>query len=227
VFADMHDGDKKEVTISGSALTIKPSGNNQTWKVTATLDTDTCDALVDFDVPGKPNPPPVKLLMRFWSGIGDVEMSGREKATFEFTDPSGKLASPATPLNSWLAVDSLGRVAGEACPETLRAIYADMHDGDRKAVKIEGGKITITPSGNNQTWVVEASLDSRCSAMINFRVPGKPSPPPVDLRMALWHLRSGSAKKLSWEFTDPSGTLAQSGFPLNAWLQLPLGALFF
>merc|ERR1711971_205745 len=42
IYADMHDGDKKEITISGASMTIKPSGNNQTWMVKAALDTKSC-----------------------------------------------------------------------------------------------------------------------------------------------------------------------------------------
>jgi len=37
-YADMHDGDKKEITISGTSLLIRPSGNNQTWEVKSELD---------------------------------------------------------------------------------------------------------------------------------------------------------------------------------------------
>merc|ERR1712139_342846 len=64
VYADMHDGDKKEVTISGRSMTIKPSGNNQTWIVKSQWDTKSCSAIINFNVPGKPNPPPFNLKAR-------------------------------------------------------------------------------------------------------------------------------------------------------------------
>jgi len=221
VFADMHDGDKKQVTIAGTSLTIKPSGNSQSWVVKAELDTESCQATIDFNVPGKPNPPPVNLLMTLWLATSDEASAGQAKATFEFTDPSGKLASPHMPLNSWLSLATPQVVKAISCPESLKAVYADMHDGDKKAVDISQGKMTIRPSGNNQTWVVTADLDDRCTAEVDFNVPGKPSPPPVPLQLKLWHLQSSSCQKTSFEFSDPSGTLAPPGIPLNAWLEIP------
>ncbi|CAE7025605.1 unnamed protein product, partial [Symbiodinium sp. KB8] len=172
VFADMHDGDKKQVTIAGTSLTIKPSGNSQSWVVKAELDTESCQATVDFNVPGKPNPPPVNLLMTLWLATSDEASAGQAKTTFEFTDPSGKLASPHMPLNSWLFLGTPQVVKAISCPESLKAVYADMHDGDKKAVEIQEGKVTIRPSGNNQTWVVNADLDDRCTAEVDFNVPG-------------------------------------------------------
>ncbi|CAK9028189.1 Uncharacterized protein SCF082_LOCUS18241 [Durusdinium trenchii] len=89
IFADMHDGDQKEVTVDGAALEIKPHGNNQTWRVTAAL-AESCTALIDFNVPGKPNPPPVKLLMTLWWAAANSEKGALEKVTFEFSDPSSR-----------------------------------------------------------------------------------------------------------------------------------------
>ncbi|CAE7501345.1 Dnaaf5 [Symbiodinium sp. CCMP2592] len=189
------------------------------WK--AELDTESCQATIDFNVPGKPNPPPVNLLMTLWLATSDEASAGQAKATFEFTDPSGKLASPHMPLNSWLSLGTPQVVKAISCPESLKAVYADMHDGDKKAVDIKEGKMTIRPSGNNQTWVVIADVDDRCTAEVDFNVPGKPSPPPVPLELKLWHLQSSSFQKTSFEFSDPSGTLAPPGIPLNAWLEIP------
>merc|ERR1712039_980659 len=103
---------------------------------------------------------------------------------------------------------------------SLQAVYADMHDGDRKEVTISGTSITVRPSGNNQSWVVKSELDSTsCSASIDFNVPGKPSPPPVSLTATLWYtsLAATLAGKTEFEFTDPSGTLAPASSPLNHW----------
>jgi hypothetical protein len=58
IVGDMHDGDYKLVTIKGEALTIKPHANNQTWVITSKYDLKTCSAPIDFNVPGKPSPPP-------------------------------------------------------------------------------------------------------------------------------------------------------------------------
>merc|ERR1712072_1516006 len=86
------------------------------------------------------------------------------------------------------------------CPEKLQAIYADMHDGDMKEVSVSGTAMTIKPSGNNQTWVVHTKLDRQsCSASINFTVPGKPSPPPVNLLATLWYSFNAHAKKTEFE----------------------------
>ena len=63
VFADMHDGDQKEVTIDGTSVEIKPHGNDQKWHVTSVLNVDS--ASVDFNVPGKCRKPCSHL---FWFG---------------------------------------------------------------------------------------------------------------------------------------------------------------
>ena len=58
-----------------------------------------------------------------------------------------------------------------------RGFYADMHDDDQKEVTVSHGAIIIKPSGNDQTWQVEADFDTTyCNASINFKAPGKPSP---------------------------------------------------
>merc|ERR1711865_1165530 len=110
------------------------------------------------------------------------------------------------------------------CPEKFQAVYADMHDGDKKEVTISGTSMTIRPSGNNQTWVVKSTVDpASCSASINFSVPGKPGPPPVNLQATLWYSWKGSwfskGKQTLFEFTDPSATLATKQFPLNLWVE--------
>ncbi|CAK9051331.1 unnamed protein product [Durusdinium trenchii] len=218
IFADMHDGDQKEVTVDGAALEIKPHGNNQTWRVTAAL-AESCTALIDFNVPGKPNPPPVKLLMTLWWAAANSEKGALEKVTFEFSDPSSSLAPAMVPLNAWV---QLGGSPSKAppCPEFSDAIYADIHDGDKKAVEIKDSKVRITSTKKSQTWVVKADLNDFCGAMVNFNVPGKPSPPPVPLFARIWRLTRQGCTKNSVEFTDPSGKLAKPGFPLGSWLQL-------
>ena len=101
VFDDMHDGDQKQIALlNGTSIVITPHGNKQRWKVAATLGDD-CTASIDFNVPGKPNPPPVNLLAsfrQFAQPWGTVEF----KSLVVFTDPSGKLAPASKPLNAWL-----------------------------------------------------------------------------------------------------------------------------
>lgn len=103
VFNDMHDGDAKEVRVSGSRteknkLTIKPHDNKQSWTVEAMFDNN-CIANINFDVPGKPSPPPVPLDARVWSM---VSIGGLERDSLLFTDPSATIAPTIVPINAWL-----------------------------------------------------------------------------------------------------------------------------
>lgn len=224
IYADMHDGDKKEVTIDGSSMIIKPSGNNETWTVKATFNNELCSAIVDFNVPGKPSPPPVKITLTLWHALGSSrEGDAVSKTTFEFTDPSGKLAPASFPLNKWVELEMHPDKPGPGCGD-FQAVYADMHDGDKKKVSIKGNAMVIEPFDNKQAWIVNAKLDEFCSADVDFRVPGKPSPPPVDLKLTLWSLWAIQGQKFdqktSFEFTDPSGKLASPDYPLNQWVEL-------
>jgi hypothetical protein len=112
----------------------------------------------------------------------------------------------------------------------VSGIFNDMHDGDQKNVSFSTGRgtITILPYGNSESWVVQASLDIvHCNASVDFNVPGKPNPPPINLTATLWTAtRAGTPPQAIAEvvFTDPTGTLAPpapSGLPvpLNAWIK--------
>lgn len=125
-----------------------------------------------------------------------------------------------------LAASLLLGIAG-ACSvsEGSSKVFADMHDGDKKQVSVSSGTVTITPYGNNQTWVVAAPLNADCTASIDFDVPGKPSPPPVPLLLVLQTLVTpgnlvGSTPAAACGFTDPTGTLAEPAFPLNYWIEI-------
>merc|ERR1712070_1330821 len=68
----MHDGDEKIVktdcTGTGATCTLEitPGRNSsETWKVSTAIDKSTCSGSVDFNVPGKPNPPPGALNAMF------------------------------------------------------------------------------------------------------------------------------------------------------------------
>ena len=97
---------------------------------------------------------------------------------------------------------------------------AKLRAGDKKAVIWDGeALITIKPSGNDETWVTVAHLDTKhCIASIDFNVDGKPSPPPINLTAAVWVMTHGATSKLSLEFTDPTETLAPATVPLNLWI---------
>jgi len=222
VFADMHDGDEKEVTIKGTAMSIKPHPNNQTWVVHTEINCRTRRAIVDFNVTGKKDHPAVPLTATLFTSLS-LEKSGMRKRSFVFTDPSGTLVDDATfPLNQWVEEET-DRVAVSKikCPTKLNAVFADMHDGDKKEVTIFGNSMTIKPSGNDQEWTVNAKLDRKsCTAVIDFNVPGKPDYPPVNLTATFWGEYARHSLQNTFEFTDPSGTLAHADFPLNRWIQL-------
>ena len=66
VYADMHDSDQKRVTTNADGtVIITPFGNDETWSVVAAIDRRFCNATIDFNVPGKPNPPPCNLSLSF------------------------------------------------------------------------------------------------------------------------------------------------------------------
>lgn len=226
VFADMHDGDEKEVTIKGKEMTIKPHGGGQDWVVNAEIDCSRGKAIVDFNVPGKDDHPPVPLTATLFTSLSPGR-SGQRKTSFVFTDPSGTLVDDATfPLNQWVAEESSQANRHPHCPRKLHAVFADMHDGDRKEVTIDGGAMTIKPSGNDQEWTVEAALDVKsCTAVVDFNVPGKSDFPPVNLTASFWleHVNRHRPQN-AFEFTDPSGTLADADFPLNRWIQVAKAA---
>ena len=107
-------------------------------------------------------------------------------------------------------------------------VVADMHDGDQKKVQMLTNPMSlrITPHGNHQTWSVLAPLNlTDCTATVDFRVPGKPGPPPCVLKASLRQLLQPSTKNtkppVAIGFTDPSGTIQKDPtYPLNYWVEL-------
>ena len=99
-FADMHDGDAKDVEISTKDgkwyLTL--SQDAPRWHLTTELDAKTSTATVDFSKSAKPDKPPVPLQ-------ATVRMASGGRVLIEWTDPSGTLNPDAAyPLNVWLTV---------------------------------------------------------------------------------------------------------------------------
>jgi hypothetical protein len=117
----------------------------------------------------------------------------------------------------------------QVCDESFTHIMQDMHDGDQKTLKItalpvQGYTYTLTPHGNNQTWVVQGEWNAKsCNCSVDFNVPGKPGPPPVPLSLT-YYLGDGGfdvpAQRPFAVFSDPSGTIAAPAIPLNAWVAL-------
>lgn len=227
--ADMHDGDQKFLSIKHHTVHVEPSDEREeTWLVKALIDSQMCTGSVDFNVPGKEDHPPVPLKATFYALYGQSTLGGVMKMGTEFSDPSGTISAPEYPLNHWVSLDATQRDERISCPTHLQATYADIHDGDKKQIIVKDGKVTITSSDEKQTWVVNAQLDSElCSAVIDFNVPGKPSPAPMNLTATFWIanvLNSPEFAKTVVEFTvtDPE-TLADDGYPLNHWVELPEG----
>lgn len=133
------------------------------WAVHTTLNPAFCNALVDFNVPGKPNPPPNKLTATVWTQSHFVPKPNSGtllKNAIEFTDPSGKLGSHSVPLNTWVvstddAIDlSDDSKAPENCIEGSPLVFIDMHDGDKKVVKLNGTTLTIEPIGSSKRLLI-------------------------------------------------------------------------
>lgn len=100
-------------------------------------------------------------------------------------------------------------------------VFQDMHDGDQKQVTLEDGRLSILPYANNETWATYSDFDdTSCSASVDFNVPNKPSPPPINLTATFWRLSNGDDAKVSAIFNDFTGKIAPAAQPLNAWVQV-------
>lgn len=112
---DMHDGDAKIVTVTSmnarkEELDIQPYNKaNESWHVTSLFDSK-CVASVDFQVPGKPNPPPVSLNATPWSAHTIASISKKVKETVRgkhilvFTDTTSTIVpTPIQPVNAWVS----------------------------------------------------------------------------------------------------------------------------
>ena len=129
IYADIHDGDKKKVTIGSGHLTIEPYDNQEKWIVKAALDTTHCNASIDFRVAGKPNPPPSALTATYVVGttagpgpLGPLPPGGAARNSFGevvFTDPTGALGG-GLPLNVWVLVNATLAGAGSVAPRMKR-----------------------------------------------------------------------------------------------------------
>ena len=104
------------------------------------------------------------------------------------------------------------------CPDSGTTLYfRDMHDGDMKMMnftyseKVDKMQITIEPYQNDESWIVKEFLNDYCTALVDFNVPGKPNPPPINLMLQLFDLASNYNPALPKTqvmvvFTDPTGT---------------------
>jgi len=209
-FADMHDGDVKNVTVTEEGFITLSQSSPVAWEVKTRIDLETCVALIDFSNSTKPAKPPVPLNARVMqSSVGTL--------LFEFTDPSGTLNKDKTyPLNIWTTEKELP--AADACTTFGPISFQDMHDGDVKTVSL--GKDLVLRMGQEGIWNLTTPVDPKtCKATVDFSKSTKPAKPPVPLEVSV-SVASGNdqIKRFMMTYTDPSGTLNKiKTFPLNIW----------
>ena len=64
IFYDIHDNDYKKISINNNKIKIFPYKNREKWEVNCKLNSN-FSCFVNFNVKGKPNPPPIPLEMKF------------------------------------------------------------------------------------------------------------------------------------------------------------------
>ena len=127
-FADMHDGDVKNVTVSEDGHLSISQTAPVSWSLSVPLNLSSCTALVDFSKSAKPQHPPVPLRVSLKQTTVGTMM-------IEFTDPSGTLNKDTDyPLNVWTTETELSAV--DPCPVFTDTTFQDMHDGDLKFVSL-------------------------------------------------------------------------------------------
>lgn len=232
VLDDIHDGDQKMMkAVTSDTFTIQSYPNTTQWEVKGQWDIN-CAALIDFNVPGKENPPPNDVKISVW--VMQSAYMSTMKLGFEFSDPMGQLAPKNEPINVWIsaALPSLSesifdhvkvptRTQGSPCiytPYHKDKVFDDMHDSDQKGVLVEKAEVTIKPHDNDQEWVVKSTFDENCVATVDFDVPGKPNPPPHPLTLSIWDMASVTGEvQVAMVFTEPQAG-PPVGPPLNIWV---------
>ena len=106
VYADMHDGDQKKITSLSHSIKIEPYNNTETWTIVAAVDFLSCNASINFNVPGKPGPPPVPLTASGYlaNSLAPRPSHPAMRDIVLFSDPSGTIAGPTMLLNTWVRV---------------------------------------------------------------------------------------------------------------------------
>ena len=144
------------------------------WTVHANLDPMLCTASVDFNVPGKPKPPPVTLTATVWTQSHFLPKSTEEKYLIEFTDPTGTLASASAPLNVWVQQGNFstriehGSVPGKCIPDTPLH-FKDLSEGDNRQVTLRGNQVTIMSLNSNERLSTCLPVfNIRCSFVVAF-----------------------------------------------------------
>jgi len=208
LFADMHDGDQKNVTFGeGHFITLSQDGPVP-WDLTAKFDIFSCTATIDFSKSKKPAKPPVPLK-------ATLKQTRVDTYLFEFTDPSGTLNPDKTyPLNLWTTEKEAPAKA--PCIGFPDMPFQDMHDGDVKTVSLQNNILTMGQSG---VWNLSTPLNPKtCKATVDFSKSSKPAKPPVPLVVSVTSTHDDVDGSIIMTYTDPSVTISPSPtFPLNIW----------
>lgn len=212
-FADMHDGDVKNVTLTKEGALTMTQIQPVPWTLTVHLDMSDCTATVDFSKSKKPAHPPVPLRIRLRTTTVGTYL-------VEFTDPSGTINSdPEYPINVWTTEHEM--MPMESCTNQLAPTsFQDMHDGDVKIVSISRGVLTLGQPG---IWNLTTTLDPKtCRATVDFSKTSKPAQPPVPLTVSVSVASSkGGGRSVIMTWTDPSKTISPaSWYPLNLWMDV-------
>lgn len=232
VLHDIHDGDEKLInSVTWDTFTIKSYPNTTQWEISGKWDIN-CAAMIDFNVPGKEDYPPVPLKMKMWIMQSDAVPSA-VKLAFEFTDPSETLAPRTQPLNIWLS-EALSvsdseklpidvkkkkeKVGGSTCiytPHNQPKVFNDIFESNMKSILVDSDDMTIKPYDNNQDWTIQSTFQSGCISLVNFNVPGYPNPPTTPLTAQVWGMAaiSGETKDSIVYFKPTEYTL-----PMNVYL---------
>ena len=128
---------------------------SNSWAAHAPLNRDDCSFIVDFNVPGKPNPPPVTFTATIWTQSHLLpNNTAEEKYMIEFTDPSGTLAPPSVLLNAWVQRENFfkrirhSRVSKE-CIAGTPLHFKDVREGYDTLVTLRGKEVNITSWKSN------------------------------------------------------------------------------
>jgi len=225
-FADMHDGDTKDVELANGVLTISDPGGS--WQTQLDLDPTTCSGQVDFNVPGKPNPPDENLTLAMLSSFAsESSCSSSSNYVLSFSEVGD---TGYTPVNQWVQPTGT-QVPGTnyTCfPEdqtSRNTFYVDVGAGDQKIVKTSCSSATctveITPKTGDASWTITGNIDrTTCSGMVDGTPAGMQASLRASFRVSRWFgqtiLMDADTSPLEYflEFTDPDGT------QVNQWVEL-------
>lgn len=101
IFYDIHDKDYKKIIFNNNNnITILPFKSNKKWIVHSNIN-NKLRGEVNFNVKGKPNPPPINIEIKF----SFLQTDNKYILVALFFDPTGKISLPNIPLNIWYNIN--------------------------------------------------------------------------------------------------------------------------